>query len=344
MFGRRLSSFSAPFVICLVLVAAAGATPRAVVVSPQTPGSTKAPAAQTVTLNETQIGYASGRPSRTLLSTTEQLPTSFKIDLAQFPACPTSLFASVGNDPPACPAGSQVGTTNFTAYVPSLNLTTTAAGYIYKTGADQVNAWVKITKPVDFAVALTGKLTPATTTVGPSIFWDLSAAINFGVTADITAFQTVWDTQAETVTTTTTTAAEATPKQTTKPAPKHKKKRKRKTTKKTKTTKTTKTTKKKKTKTKTTTKTVSASVFESTGCPSSGSWNYSAVMKYKAGADETLTSSLNCSPQAPTTVTVTVTTPSTCVLNLICAPTSSPTALSGDAGPAAAAAAAATRR
>jgi hypothetical protein len=316
MFGRRLSSFSLPFIASLALVAAAGATTLAVVVSPQTPGTSKAPVAQTLSLTESQIGYANGRASQTLISTGEQLPTSFKDDLGPFTTCAVSDFSDVGNSPPSCPSGSEVGTTSFTAYVPSLNLNVIAAGYIYKTGTNQVDAWVHVTKPVDFSVALSGKLTPGTVTAGPSVAWDLSAAVNLGVTADITSFQTVWNTHTVTVTTRKSTTTKKKKTQTKKKST------------------TAKSSKRTPAKTTTSTKTVNASTFESTGCPTSGSWNYSATLHYKSGSSETVSSAIDCAPQTTTTVTVTVTSPNTCLLGIICVPKSSSTALAADSVPA----------
>ncbi|WP_249010019.1 hypothetical protein [Conexibacter sp. DBS9H8] len=300
----------------LVLAAGAAASTLVVSANSRTPGSVRRPAVQSVELAESDIGYVNGAPSRTLVSTREQLPTSFRADLGPFPSCPASDFSHLSNTPPPCPAGSQLGTTTFTAYVPTLNLHVSAAGFIYKLSDSRADAWVHVTKPVQFSVALPATLTTGAHQAAPAVSWNLSAAVNFGVKADITSFITDWTARRTVIVRhgarnrrrhgdghrrrhrqhhersgartrgRRRAGGHGAPKRSTSPA----KRRSR----------------------------VTASPFIATGCPSTGEWSYTATLQYTSGAPETVATSLTCSATSPQTVTVTVTAPPTCVLGVVC--------------------------
>jgi hypothetical protein len=294
-------------VLFLALAAGAVASTLVVTANSKTPGSVKAPAVQSVDLTEGDIGYVNGLPSRTLVATREQLPASFRADLGPFPGCPSSDFSHLSNTPPPCPAGAQVGSTSFTAYVPSLNLHVNAAGFMYKISDSQVDAWVHVTRPVQFSVALVAILTTAAHAAAPAVNWNLSAAVDLGVKADITSFVTDWTGRAAR------TVAHLPPRRRHGGADRHRHRHRH-----------------RRGHSRTPRSAdrrarparVSVSPFIATGCPRSGEWTYAATLRYSSGAPETVMTSVPCSASAPQTVTVTVTAPRTCLLGVICLPPS----------------------
>jgi hypothetical protein len=316
--GKRFWSAALPLAGPLLAAAAAGATTLAVSASPQTAGTASAPQPQALTLTLSKIGYANNSPSRTLVAVTEQLPSSFKDQLSLFGDCPSGDFENLNSSPPPCPSNSLVGIASFTAYVPSLLVTANAAGYIYKVSASQVEAWVHITKPAQFSVAVPGTVGSASSSGGPSVNWNLSAAIDFGVTADITMFQTGWDVHR--VAERTPAAPHRTSKAKPKKAKKHAKPKASSKHHKAKPKKRSHKHGKPKTSPPTTVVTTqTASAFESTSCPAAGSWSFSAELRYHDGSSETVQDSLACAP-AQSGTTTTTTTPQCTPVLFLCLP------------------------
>ncbi len=283
---RRLLHASTLLLAALAFVPSASATTFAVNVSPAGFGTVSAPKAQALTLALDKISQGSnGKPTKSLIGVTEQLPTSFADELGEFATCPVADFNTLGPNPPNCPAGSDLGTTQFSAYVPSLSAsTTTSAGYIYKVGTGQLRGWVHISKiylssgvstSINLSIALVGKVTTGTTSAGPVIDWNLTPAVDMGVNARITDFTTTWAVNSDAT-------SKVTKKKPTKKKKKKSKKKKRKTE------------KKKAVRTQVATQTVSASTFESTSCPSAGTWAFSAALTYQSAPGETVTDSIPC--------------------------------------------------
>jgi hypothetical protein len=262
--NRLLHTFAvlATAAAMLTLTGAAQASVLSTSVSPSGPGTAKAPKPQQLTFVVSSISETgNSHPTKALIGVTEKLPKAFADKLASFATCPASAFANLSATPPPCPVGSLLGTTAFTAYIPSLVTTVnTVAGYVYKTGANSATAWVHVTKPISFSLTFTGKLKSGSKTAGPTIYLNLSPAVDLGVTAYVSQFRTVWETNKSAGSTTKPKTAS---KQTKKPKPKPKP------------------------------KTVKASLFESTTC-SADYWDFAATLAYKGGASETISDPVQC--------------------------------------------------
>jgi len=261
----RTSTVLATAAATLLLTAAAHASVLSTSVSPSGPGTAKTPKPQQMTFVVSSISETgNSHPTKALIGVTEKLPKAFADKLSRFASCPASAFANLSAKPPACPVGSLLGTTAFTAYIPALVTTVnTVAGYVYKTGANSATAWVHVTKPVNFSLTFTGKLKSGSKTAGPSIYLNLSPAVSLGVTAYVSQFRTVW--QINKVAGSSKKAKVSSKKTKTKTKPKPKPKA----------------------------KTVKASLFESTTC-TADYWDFSATLSYKGGASETINDPVQC--------------------------------------------------
>jgi hypothetical protein len=244
----------------LTLTASAHATVLSVAVSPSGPGSAKSPKPQQITFEVSSVSETgNSHPTRALIGVTEEMPRAFADKLSTFSTCPASAFANLGASPPPCPVGSLLGTTAFTAYIPSLLTTVnTVAGDVYKTGSNAATAWVHVTKPIDFSLTFTGKLKSGSKTAGPSIYLNLSPTVNLGVTAYVSQFRTTW---AINKTAGSTKKAKTSNSKTKKPT------------------------------------TVTASLFESNGCIADY-WDFEATLSYKGGSSQSVRQALQCAKSA----------------------------------------------
>jgi hypothetical protein len=316
--------------LSLILAGTAGATVLTAAVTPSGAGTAAAPKPQQLTLDLAQISQgSSGKPTESLTGVIEQLPTDFSDQLALFATCPTSDFQNLTSTPPACPTGSEVGTAAFAAYIPSLiSSVSTDEGYIYKTGPSAVMAWVHVNHlttnagtetSLSVSIALNGKLTTGTATAGPTVNWDLSPAVDLGVTARISHFQTIWTVNQVAGSTQKPPAKKKPAKHKTKP----KKKKHGKSKAKQKITGKKKSTGKKKAgrvANATTTSTAApattaASTFESTAC-TAGNWAFSATLNYQGGATENVSDQVPCA----TGGTAPPSTPACVQLLILCLP------------------------
>ena len=221
-------------------------------------GTAKTPKPQQMTFQVSSVSETgNSHPTKALIGVTEQMPKAFSDKLSAFTSCPAKAFTNLNASPPPCPIGSLLGTTAFTAYIPSLLTTVnTEAGYVYRTGINAARAWVHVTKPVSFSLTFTAKLTTGSKTAGPTIYLNLSPAVSLGVTAYVSEFRTVWQ-------------VNKVAGSTKKPKTSHKP------------------TKPKKP------PTVRASLFESTACRSDY-WDFAATLSFKGGTSAAVSHRVQC--------------------------------------------------
>jgi hypothetical protein len=180
-----------------LLAGAAYAATFTAQVDPPSSGSAQSPQPHTTTVSLKGIYPGLGGNAKSaLLTLVESLPADFVTTFSQFGTCSPSVVVH-GDNKPNCPAGSVLGHTTATAFVPSLVFSTNSdQGYIFKIGENRVGTWVHVSHPIPAGVVVYGTVTRATAPFGPEVTWDfkpLAFGAQTGAEVRVNAVSFSWE-------------------------------------------------------------------------------------------------------------------------------------------------------
>jgi hypothetical protein len=153
-----------------------------------------------IAFNLTNTNTLGGVPEPLSAPFVAQLPAGITYNVGSFATCPmATILAANGSVPPACPAGSQVGsgTAALTAQLGATTLNETAAVRVYLTRKSPVTVqfWGNGTTPIAETLTFAGTLTKAAAPYGEKLSVQVPAipTVSGGPDASVVSFDTTFN-------------------------------------------------------------------------------------------------------------------------------------------------------